>query len=298
MMRILSLAALVALLWGPVTAQDGESYTIKLKKPAAGQITTVDSVEQSLEQVKVADNNGNIQQEKDEKKGHDYVYKQTILEVKGDKGTRLKREYQKATATEDGKPKKLSYDGKTVLIEKKGDKYTFRIEGGGEITDDDAKELDKEFNKKGNINETEMVKLMLPPGPIKVGQTWKVDPKVIAKMLQEEAMMELNAEKTTGTGKLLKAYRKDRRQFGVLSIKMNIVPKSVTKDGMTIAFQPNSKVVLDMTVDGCIDGSSSTHSVTYTGDFFIEALLPSADMPMFKLNVTGKGKGTEKTVEQ
>src|SRR5690242_21842617 len=113
--RILSLAALVALLAGPVAGGGGEGYTIKVKKPRAGQTEMVDSQESTDEQVKIADNNGNVLKESAEKKGHHYVYKQTILEVKGDKDkpTRLKRQYQKATTTEGGEAKKLSYEGKT-----------------------------------------------------------------------------------------------------------------------------------------------------------------------------------------
>ena len=75
-----------------------------LHSPVAGQITTVDSQEKTNEQVKIADNNGNILKEQDEKKGHHYVYKQTVLEVKGDKDrpTKLKREYQKASSVDGG----------------------------------------------------------------------------------------------------------------------------------------------------------------------------------------------------
>jgi hypothetical protein len=298
MRRILSLAALAALLTAPVQAGE-EKYTIKVKKATKGQVEQVSKDEQSKEQIKISDNNNNVLKEMDEMKGHAYVYKQTTLEVKGDeKPTKLKRKYDKARSMSGGEMHKLAYEGKTVLIEKKGEKYTFKVEGGEELTGDDAKELDKEFNKKGELNESELEKLVLPPGPVKLNESWKVDPKVIAKLLQEEAMLKLNLEKTKATGKLTKVYRKDRRQFGVIVIHMTIVPDSMTKDGMTFAFTPTSKMVLEMTMDGCIDGSSSSGHLTFTGDAAITALLPDATNPMFRLDVGAKGKGNVKVVEE
>jgi hypothetical protein len=297
MIRILSAAAVFGLLAGPAPGAGEPTYTIKIKKATEGQTEHVDKMEQSTERLTIVDNNGNALKDEDKKAGHHYVYRQTILEKKAGaaKATRLKRQYEKATVTQGGETTKLRYEGKTVLIEKKGDRYVFLLEGDEPLTGEDAKQLDKEFNKKTDINEAELEKLVLPPGPVKVNESWKVDPSPLTKVLEG---MELNLEKTTATAKLTRAYRKDRRQFGVIVLQLNLVPKGMNKDGMTLAFQPNSKILLQVTIDGCIDGSLTTATMSFTGDMAIEALLPSPDQPMFRLNASSKGKGVSKNVEQ
>jgi hypothetical protein len=297
MIRILSVVAVCGLLAGPALGAGEPTYTIKIKKAAAGQTEHVDKMEQSTERLKIVDNNGNAVKEEDKKTGHHYVYQQTILEKKPGamKATRLKRKYEKASVTQGGETTRLRYEGKNILIEKKGDHYVFLLEGDEQLTGEDAKQLDKEFNKKTDITEAELEKLVLPPGPVKVNESWKVDPAPLTKVLEG---MELNLEKTTATAKLTRAYRKDRRQFGVIVLQLNLVPKGMNKDGMTFAFQPNSKITLHVTIDGCIDGSSTTASMSFTGDMAIEALLPSPDQPMFRLSASSKGKGVSKTVEQ
>jgi hypothetical protein len=296
MIRILSVAVF-GLLAGPALGAGEPTYTIKIKKTAADLTEQVDKTEQSTERLKIVDNNGNALKEEDKKTGHHYVYRQTVLEMKAGaaKPTRLKRQYTKATISQGGETTKLRYEGKTVLIEKKGDRYIFRLEGDEELTGEDAKQLDKEFNKKSDITEAELQKLVLPPGPVKVNESWKVNPAPLTKVLEG---MELNLDKTTATGKLTRAYRKDRRQFGVIVLQLNLVPKAMNKDGMTFAFQPNSKIAMQVTIDGCIDGSTTTATMAFTGDMAIEALLPSPDQPMFRLTATSKGKGVSKTVEQ
>jgi hypothetical protein len=297
MIRNLGVVAVCGLLAGQVLGAGEPTYTIKIKKSAAGLTERVDKTEQSTEHFKIVDNNGNDLKEETKKTGHHYVYRQTVLEKKaGDaKPTRLKRQYEKATVTEGGATTKLRYEGKMVLIEKKGDRYIFRLEGDEELTGEDAKQLDKEFNKKTDLNEAELEKLVLPPGPVKVNGSWKVDPAPLTKILEG---MELNLDKTTVTAKLTRVYRKDRRQFGVIVLQLNLVPKGMSKDGMTLAFQPNSRIMMQVTIDGCIDGSSTTATMSFTGDMAIEALLPSPDQPMFRLSANSKGNGVRKTVEQ
>ncbi len=299
MFRILSVVVVLGIVVGPVWGQDDKTYTIKIKKAAKGLVEQTEKTENTTEHMKVADNNGNALKDETKKKSFHYIYRQTVLEMKPgvEKPTKLKRQYEKAVVTEEGKTTKLPYEGKMVLIEKKDGRYTFRIEGDEELTGEDAKRLDEEFNKKKEISEKELERLVLPPGPVKVNETWKIDPKNLIKAFRLESM-ELNLEKSTATGKLTRAYRKTRRQFGVIALQVVLFPKGVNKDGMTIPLQPNSKIELGVTIDACIDGSSATGSMSFTGDFAIEMLLPSPNQPMFRLTVSAKGKGTSKSVEQ
>jgi hypothetical protein len=171
MLRILSTVAAVGLLAGSVRAGDQQTYTIKLKKPGEGTVERVETTEATDTKIKVTDAKGNVVEDKDQKSGYRYVYTLTVLEKKAGakKPTRLKRKYDKAREIAGGKTTTLPYEGKTVLIEKKEDKYTFRIEGGEELTGKDAKYLDSEFNKKGQSDDA-MQRVMLPKKAVKLNE--------------------------------------------------------------------------------------------------------------------------------
>ncbi len=299
MLRILSMVAVVGLLTGPARAGDQQTYKIKVKKSTEGTVERVEKGEDSTTTVKITDNQGKLVKEEGGKDGHRYVYTETILERKelAKKATRLKRLYEKASVTDKGETTKLPYEGKTVLIEKKGEKYVFRIEGGEELTGDDAKYLDKEFNKRSNVDSEQLEQLLLPRKAVKVDEEWMVDPAALAKTFREMGYL-LDPEKTTAAGKLTRAYKKDGRQFGVLVYRLRLGVKSMGEKGKLLAMQPGSMMTLDLTIDACIDGSSTTGNVTTAGGMQVEALLPSPDQPMFRMSVNVKGKTTGKTVEQ
>jgi hypothetical protein len=300
MIRILCVAVVFGLVAGPAWGQgDDKAYTIKIKRSAQGSTARVQDDEQTTQTVKVTDLNNNLLKEQVEKKAKDYVYVETTLERQGkQKATKLKRKYEKAVVTRDGKTTTLPYQGKTVLIEKKGGKYEFRVEGDEELTGAAAEELNKEFNKKGKLNDEMLEKLLLPGKAVKVGETWKVDAGQIEKALGEGAEMEFTPGKTKATGKLLKAYKKDGRQYGVIRLHLRLAPKSVTGDGIKVALQPNSYVTIEVTMDGCIDGSSTNYTATFGADGNMQALMPSPDNPMARLEVIISGKGRGKSVEQ
>src|SRR5262249_15115622 len=131
---------------------------------------------------KVIDAEGGAKEEKKDKVTV-RAYRETVLEkAEGKKATKLRREYEKARVKEKGKERTLPYEGKTVLIEKKGDKYEFEIEGGKPLTGKDAEELEKEFNEH-TIDAAKLDKLMLPPKPVAVGESWKIDAAAVVKEL-------------------------------------------------------------------------------------------------------------------
>jgi hypothetical protein len=300
MLRILSVAVVFGLVVGPAWGQADKAYPIKIKRLAKGESELVDKTEMSTQTIKIEDNNQNLLKEQKEKKGRTSVYRQTILERVGDKkATKLTRKYEKATVTADGETTKLPYEGKTVLIEKKGDRYEFRIEGDEELTGEAAKELNEEFNKKGELDDKALEKLLLPGKAVKVGEEWKIDVAAVSKAFQEEGSLEVVPEKTKGTGKLLRVYNKGQRQFGVIRLHLDLTLKSVTHDGNKVILQADkSKMEMEFTVDACIDGSSATASGTWRVSGNIEALLPSPDQPMARLHVIIRADGKGKNVEQ
>jgi hypothetical protein len=299
MLRILSVAVALGLLAAPARAGDGQTYKIKIKKPGEGTVERVVKTEDTTTKVKLADNCGNVMQDKEEKTGHNYVYTLTVLEKKAGakKPTRLKRKYEKAAVIVDGETKTLPYEGKTVLIEKKDDKYTFRIEGGDELSEDDAKQLNKEFNKKRKDDDV-MEKLLLPKKAVKLNEEWKVDSVELAKGAKEEGALELDPEKTTVTGKLIRVYKKGGKQFGVLVYKLKLGLKAIYDGDKRIAVEGNSVLTGDVKIDACIDGTSTTGHVTTNLAAQIEALLPDPANPMFRLSVNSRGKETNNSVEK
>jgi hypothetical protein len=215
----------------------------------------------------------------------------------GQRATRLKRKYEKATVTADGETKTLPYEGKTVLIEKKGEKYTFRIEGGDELSGADARELDSQFNQWGTVSDEQMEKAILPNKAVKVNEEWQLDPAALAQAFKDA--VELDPAKTSGMGRLERAYKKGGRQFGVLVFRLKIAPRALLEKGKRVPLEPGAAWTTNVRWDVCIDGSTTTTNsrvMEHNGSF--ELLVPSPDMAKGRAQITGKTKITGKTVEQ
>jgi hypothetical protein len=212
---VISSLVLLGLVLGLAPAE--EAQNIKIKKAAKGDAVKTDDTEETNTALVATDGAGNKVLEQKEKISKTNVYTETILEKKegDDKATSLKRVYEKARGVgKDGKEEIKSYEGKTVLIEKKGDKYVFSIEGGKEITGKDAEDLDKSFNKEKGLSDAEMEKYLLPAKAVKSGDTWKVDAKSLMKDLgksDKDITIAFDDDKTEGYGKLLEAYSQSRR---------------------------------------------------------------------------------------
>src|SRR5205823_5472916 len=130
------------------------------------------------------------------KSARHFLYTDTILDRPdpAKPPTKVKRFYDKAQADDvfDGKAKPRPYEGKTVLIEKKGDKYEFRIEGGAAIDADG--DLTAEFTGNDQDNQK---KLFVPPGPVALNAPWKADPKaLLGDLTKEDATKIVKSEGT------------------------------------------------------------------------------------------------------
>jgi len=257
MSRCLRFTAAVCLLALPALSA-AQTYQITLAKGAKGDRTAVVMNEQTDSKVAIKDAAGKALFEKADKAGESARYTEEVLEKVGDKpATRLRRAYEKARQTQDGKTTTLPYEGKTVLIEKKGDRFVFTVEGGQEITGDDAQLLAKEFNKKKD-DDRDLDALMMPTKPVAVNDTWKVDAAVFGKDLEKDGEMTVDVAKATATGKLLRAYKKDGRQFGVIEVKMEFPLKTVGKGDMKFAMRPGAALNATFLMDVCIDGGSKS----------------------------------------
>lgn len=255
MKRYTALSVLTVLFVGIAVADAQEAITIKLKERGEGETGLVKKKGTTTTKVKVVDGDGNVIVDKNEVKTEIQEYKQTHLERKpGKSPTKLERVYLKAQVTQDDETTDSPLHGKTFLIEKKGKEYTFTHKNGDEVTGKALDLLTKEFDRKtGDAYELE--RLVLPPGAVKAGESWKIDmPKVIAE-LSKQGGMDVDAGKSTGKGTLVKTYKKNGRQYGDMKFKMDMPVLSVGKGAEQLKFTAGAKMALDFHLDVCIDGS-------------------------------------------
>jgi len=273
----LALAFCVALL-APAFGQD-KTFDLKLKKEARGDKVASKSSEKA--DIKVVIDLMGMEIKNNEKNEEEKDFTEEILEKPpgSKKATKLSRKYTVSEETKDGKTKKHVYAGKTVLVEKKGDKYKFTVDGE-ELAEDDAEDLEKEFNKKDEFpleNED-----FLPGKPVKLGDSWAVDAEKVVKSFGEDSPMILDAKGTKLSGKLVKVYQKDGKQFGVIELTLLLAVKEMKLDGNATPMKPGSKITGTVTLDVCIDGTSHAGSEKATLKFDL-----SGEIPNGKIAITG-----------
>lgn len=250
----------------PVAGWAEEKYTLKLKHAAAGDVSKVVKDATKSESVVVSDPTGNVLQEKKQSGRDHFEYKETTATKAGGKPTKVTREYSVATKTVDDVERKLAYHGKTVTVEKKGDDSTFAVDGKavevGEVADiarsfDPKKAADDEFDK-----------VLLPAAAVAAGDTWKIDPAEFLKLLgnDEQTAKAFDVKAAKASGKLVKAYTKGGKMFGVVEYEFTLPMKYV--DGK-LPCREGSVMRMTISMDACFDGSeeneTSTAETTMTG---------------------------------
>lgn len=266
-----------------------ETYTLKLYKSKKGDKSAHESTKSEKASAVVSaggkeKTEANSSEEKE-------AYTQEILEKKeGDRRpTKLTRTYTVAEKTAKGETKKAVYAGATVLIEKKGDKYEFSIAGKA-LKEDEAPDLFRKFNKKDEEPQNED---LLPDAPVKVGETWTVaadKSEKIFNALGSGDKTKIDAKKSSISGKLLKAYKKDGAQFGVLEFTIAVAATDLELGGQLVKLTTGSKFVIKATVDTCIDGTIEFEDGKMDMTIDVGAEFPNVG----SLTIKGTTTGTEK----
>src|SRR5262249_45961011 len=231
---------------------------IKLKKSGPGDTSRETQTDKEANKVTVTVMGKDQVQNED--KTTKFVFTEDVIERPdaAQKPTKLKRTYETAEMTKNDEKKDLGLAGKTVLIEKKGDQFAFTIDGK-ELTGPAAEILGEEFSTKPRPSED----FFLPKTPVKAGDGWKVDLKEVAKGLSGGGM-EIDAAKSSATGKLTRVYEKNGRKFGVIEVKMDVAVTKISAGGMEINLKDGSKMSLVVLLDGCIDGTEASGSSKMT----------------------------------
>lgn len=247
---LFAVAAVGLLAAAPALAED--AYTLKLYEAKKGDKSEHEKTEKTVTTVTFKgagmDKTDEIPTAKKE------AYTEEILEkAAGDKrpakGTRT---YTVAEKTVKGETKKESYSGQTMVIEKKGDKYELSV-GGKVLKESDAPDLYRRYNRKDGPQNKDF----LPAEPVKVGGSWKVAADKAEQVFKsfDDDKLKIDPKKSSIDGKLLKAYKKDGAQFGVLELTLTMVVTEMDLNGQSVKTSADSKIVMKGTIDTCIDGT-------------------------------------------
>ncbi len=225
-------------------ADKGESYQVIITHSMKMTTTKVieDSGKVPAEQKKVANSKS-------------YVYKTTVLAKAADAlhPAASKREYEKAEVTDNGNTRPSTLQGKTVILQKKGDKFEHRFEGGVELTTDQLQDLDNQpaisVHAQAFMPEKPVV---WPDGK------WALEPALLVKMAPGELAAILDVAKGEAVARLktgnYKGNPPERIFYGTIEVRIEI-PLKVGADLNGVKVK-SGKVVFTTTIDGRVDGKS------------------------------------------
>ncbi len=284
---------LVSMFAVPVLAQ--EKITLKLKRDAKGDVTQ--TTEKDDETGKMTFTVMGMAQPKDQDKSTSSTYKEEIIEKEpGKRATKLKRTYQKAEMSIAGKKITPSFFGKEIMIDFSGTTQKFTVDGK-ELTGDDLAFMKEQFKDRKSRKDESHDELMLPNNPVAVGETWKPDVAALVKDLAAATdQVTVDPAKSTASGKLLKAYKKDGKQFGVFEVEMKFVLSKVGAGPMAIDLDATSVMTMTVHFDGCVDGTLQTGTMDMKMDMKMTGSLKAPNGVEVKLDADTKATGA-KTVE-
>jgi len=208
---------LLVLAAASVARAQPKEYTLEFKgKPVVGQKTQVEDSEKTKFKLKLVKDK-KVMLSEAEGDTASFTFVETVLEVDGAEATRVSLAFEKAGHLVEGKKVAYGFEGKTVIVTRTDEQVTYAYEDGTELSDADLEGIKKvkSDRKKGEKGGDE---LLDPPGPVKVGGSWKPDVKTLAVgMLGLRNDDAVDVEKSSAKLTLLKVTEKDGIQ--VASIK-------------------------------------------------------------------------------
>ena len=281
-------AAAAALASPPTTAA---SYTLVLKHLGQGESAQVNRQTTGVVTVTIADATGTVLATDQTTTGSTFGYQETVL-VKPDPAkppTRLRRHYDVAQVQSGGQTNALSFQGKNVIIDKQADGYHFSVKGR-ELTGADAKPLADEFSGTGGG--TDYGNSFLPQGPVKLNQSWAINPAPLLQDLGQGGTALFGAG-ASGTGTLTRVYRQGGHRFGTLTVVLKLPITALPLGPLgTLAAAPGSGAVARLTFDGCIDGSLNTYSVSLDLQMNARAVVTGPSGQPLTVTIAGHASGT------
>ena len=285
MNRCTALTALAAFFVFAFGLEAQEAITIKIKDAGEGEAALIKRSENTTSKVKVTDGAGKVLVDQKELKGEVMEYKETILKREAGKPiTKAQRDYTKAQKRDGEQTTELPLQGKSVLIEKKGEHYAFTYANGEPLDGPAAAVLKNDFS--GVATGKELEKELLPGKAVKVGDTWKIDTAKIAQLLTKDGKMELDTAKAIGQGTLVKTYKKDGRLHGEMKFTMMLPLQTVGKGNQALKFADGAKIDLALSLDTCIDGTAVNGALNLKMLMTGTASIPAAPGATATMHVT------------
>ncbi len=218
------------------------TYTLKFREAAKGEKYDVIRGRNMTAHVTVK----NVNTDTIQKQEYRYEYTETILDTEDGepRPTKVTRVYKTARkADPKGDMKDASHVGKTVTIEKYLKGYKYSVEGKS-LPVQEQVEMNQDFTAS-NLR----LEQNFPKTAVKVGDEWPIDFSAITA-IGGAAQTKYDKEKSQFTGKLVKAYKKDGRQWGVIELKIKMVIDTVATNGSPIKGEANTDTTFDIVIDG------------------------------------------------
>lgn len=250
--RLIPLAVAIVLVVGckkksaETSAEGGEDvgnpnaiYTIKIREMQKGDKVHIVLSSHGTTTVTM---NGKTNTEKAEE---NFDYTEEILEMSAEARTptKVQRTYTTAEKSEKGTMRPLSFAGKTVAIERKGDTYVATADNKA-LSGKDVALLTRSYTSPDKPR----VEDLLPKKYVKLNEEWTVDSDTVKKVSGGLGLDSV-AEKSSITGKLTKAYSKNGKQWGVIEFHCVFVANLGGSGG-------SAEINYDVTIEAPIDGSS------------------------------------------
>jgi hypothetical protein len=248
-MRTVALGAVLVVIGLAVGRDEGPSFTIKIKTyPDRGHSLLCRDADKQSGSVRFIDSEGNILEEQKPVEESEEVYRLTVLEEGEHYPRRYQHSYSKAVHGNGKRSQTRGYEGETVVYELAEGKYQLKL---GEKADVPAGERQGLTARANSDVEAPLDDIFRPGKPVQVGQAWAVDPKLLEKGFGGQGKLDLG--RTKGEARLIKAYTKGSRQYGVIEVELEVAYSAMDQ----LKFNPPALFRIHGTLDTAIDGSTA-----------------------------------------
>jgi hypothetical protein len=242
------LSLLVALLVGPVQAQDDGFKWSPLKKRAPAVGDRYFQVNEDVQQIKSKIVRGKDETDENSYSSLKYRVVHEILAVEGDKISKERVAIERwAVQKEEKEPEDKSLSGKTILIEGTGDKKKITFENGSDTVSEDGKRwVDVTF---GRADPMDQIEKLLPKDPVRAGGEWDLDTKKLAEEIFQGT--EIDGAKSSAKGALKNVRVEDGVHVGDVEIKIALQLKQIPN--APVEWKEGGLVDLVVTVQGSLE---------------------------------------------
>lgn len=257
-------ACVLAVLVGGASGQD--AVTFKEYAYKVGDRTRTTKTEDNTTVTTVAAP-GKEQAKKSVKKKKTLVYVTEVVDVGPDatKPAVRRRTYETAVEEMDGVETKLLLHGKTVTVERRGEKYTFTADGVA-LDAAAAKELESEFTKKGGVGDGKL----FPKTAVKPGDSWDLTETFVQELGSPDSPFAIAPKGAVVTGKLLSTTKKGPTTFGDIEVTADL-PLAELRGKQPLKLNTGSRWKTAMKGTGALDGTVPEGNSTATMKIVLDA---------------------------